>query len=132
MIHTYGGMEFPKKLRHHMKGQRLSQEAIAAALAVSQGLVSRWTRGANVPDVYQGKALADVLKLSLDYLVDENQPPLSEQQAELVRDVARLIRTIGVEDAYRRLAQPQPDLQPTPIHPDEFRRGIGLRKPDTG
>ncbi len=95
-------MEFPSKLRQLIKHTRLSQEAIAKELGVSQNLISRWVRGKNNPDIHQGFALAKILGVSLDYLVDEEdgrQP--SDVAIEMkAREVAK---KIGWEAVYDRL-----------------------------
>lgn len=98
-------MTFAEKLRAMMKGRRLSQDAVAGRLGVSQGLVSRWCRGANTPDVFQGRALADVLDVGLDFLLDEDAPI---ERAGVESKLRGLIAEIGPEEAWRRLVGAPP------------------------
>ncbi len=92
-------MTFPEKLRAAMKAQRYSQKAIAQLMDVSQGLVSGWTRGIYTPDIYQGRQLAKVLGVSLEFLVDDvlDYPPVPINEAESV--ALDLIRSHGFSKA---------------------------------
>jgi transcriptional regulator with XRE-family HTH domain len=98
-------MEFHEKLRLHLKRDRFSQSTLAEALDVSQNLVSRWSRGKNVPDVHQARAIADFLGLSLDYLTDVTVPALSREGIDLDREIRRLLRTFGPEESWRKLVE---------------------------
>ncbi len=92
-------MTFQEKLWCAMKAQRYSQKAIAKLMGVSQGLVSGWTRGKYIPDIYQAKQLANILGVSLDFLVDDvlDYPPVAVNEAEST--ALDLIRTHGFSKA---------------------------------
>jgi transcriptional regulator with XRE-family HTH domain len=85
-----GVMKFSEKLAHHMKAKRYTQEKLAAALDVSQNLVSLWARGKSLPDVSQAGKIAAVLGLDLGYLADDaidepSQVDLSIEETALLR-----------------------------------------------
>lgn len=100
---TYGLMEFAKKLRYHIKQERLSQDRVAKELDISQSMVSAWCRGAYKPDVAQVKLLSEVLRISLDYLLDDSIPAFTLDEVETDREIRRLIRDLGFEEARSRL-----------------------------
>lgn len=111
-VTTYGGMTFSEKLKKLMADRRLSQDALAQLLDVSQNLVSLWARGKNAPDIHQAAMIGRVLGgIDLNYLVDDTieEPPGGPK--ELPRDqqaVLDLYIALGLSqrEALKRLATP--------------------------
>lgn len=102
-VAIYAEMEFPKKLQKHMKRLRLSQESLGRELGVSQSLVGKWVRGQNNPDIYQGRALAKVLGVSLDYLIDESIRVLEPEETEADRNVRGAMTKFGPVEVWEIL-----------------------------
>lgn len=57
------------------KNKKLSQEDIAEKINVTRQTISNWENGQTIPDLYQAKALAEVLNVSIDDLfeIKDNQ-----------------------------------------------------------
>ena len=64
--------KFGRKLKTLMDLARLSQQDVADAVGVHQTQVSKWVRGVNTPDIFQGKALARVFRTTIDHLIAED------------------------------------------------------------
>jgi transcriptional regulator with XRE-family HTH domain len=96
-IRRYGMMEFHEKLQKLLDDRNLSQEITGKMVGYSQGLVSRWCRGKNTPDIFQGRDLARLLGVSLDYLVDDSldDPPEPEFTHD-ERHIIEVIRAMGL------------------------------------
>lgn len=99
----YVRMEFAAKLKTLLKEQRLSQEAVADRLEVSQNTVSRWAKGAAFPDIVEARKLADLFGVSLNYLArDEEESPveasgLTWQEKAVVEIYRGKVRLEGAE-----------------------------------
>lgn len=91
-------MKFGDKLRRLLKAKRYSQESVANQLGVSQGLVSGWCAGKYNPDLFQGKALADLLEVSLDFLADDAQeePRTAAEVSPDEQTVIEIMRALDV------------------------------------
>jgi transcriptional regulator with XRE-family HTH domain len=101
---TYGNMEFASKLKRLMGEHRYSQESLARRLDVSQGLVSKWTRGLGLPDLREGKVLADLFGVSVDFLADDRiDSPVPATDRE--RAIWEIVRAIGPDRAFLRLME---------------------------
>ncbi len=68
--------EFGKRIRE-LRGKRgLSQREAALQMGVSEQAVSKWEKGACLPDAYHLKLLGKILGVSVDYLLDvEHEQP---------------------------------------------------------
>ena len=66
-------MTFGEKLKEARKEAGLSQDQLAEKLAVSRSAVAKWETGKGMPDVNNLKAMAELLDISLDYLLDEDE-----------------------------------------------------------
>ena len=64
-------MTFGEKLKEARKNAGLSQEEFAAQLSVSRSAVAKWETNKGVPDVENLKAMAKLLDVSIDYLLEE-------------------------------------------------------------
>jgi transcriptional regulator with XRE-family HTH domain len=60
------------KIRTLREQKKISQEALAYAVGVSQVTIGNWEQGKSIKHEYI-KKLADALEISIDYLFQENQ-----------------------------------------------------------
>ncbi len=67
-------MAFSTKIVELRKEKGLSQMALSQKLGVHQQIVSGWERGKNMPQVESLIRLAELFKVSIDYLLLENVP----------------------------------------------------------
>ena len=66
-------MPFGEKLKDARKEAGLSQEQLAQKLSVSRSAVAKWESDKGMPDVNNLKAMAQLLNISVDYLLDEDE-----------------------------------------------------------
>lgn len=66
-------MTFGEKLKDARKEAGLSQEQLAQKLSVSRSAVAKWESDKGMPDVNNLKAMAQLLNISVDYLLDEDE-----------------------------------------------------------
>ena len=66
-------MTFGEKLKEARKAAGLSQEELAEKLSVSRSAVAKWETDSGMPDVSNLKAMAQLLGVSIDYLLDEDE-----------------------------------------------------------
>ena len=66
-------MTLGEKITKLRKEKKLSQLDIASAIGVSRDAISKYERGDIVPSAENAKRIADVLDVSLDYLVSEEE-----------------------------------------------------------
>lgn len=68
--------EFGKRIREFRGKRGLSQKEAALQMGVSEQAVSKWEKGACLPDAYHLKLLGKILRVSVDYLLDaEHEQP---------------------------------------------------------
>ena len=66
-------MTFGEKLQAARKDAGLTQEQLAQKLIVSRSAVAKWESDKGMPDVENLKAMAQLLDVSVDYLLAEDQ-----------------------------------------------------------
>ena len=66
-------MTFGEKLKAARKEVGLSQEQFAEKMSVSRSAVAKWESDKGMPDVNNLKMMAQLLDVSLDYLLDEDE-----------------------------------------------------------
>ncbi len=66
-------MTFGEKLKEARKEAGLSQEQFAQKLSVSRSAVAKWESDKGMPDINNLKAIAQLLNISVDYLLDEDE-----------------------------------------------------------
>ena len=66
-------MTLGEKIKEARKQCGFSQEQLAEKLAVSRSAVAKWESGNGLPDVDNLKALAQLLNVSVDYLLDDGE-----------------------------------------------------------
>ena len=67
-------MTLGEKIKEARKQCGLSQEQLAEKMAVSRSAVAKWEANNGLPDVDNLKALATLLNVSIDYLLDNGDP----------------------------------------------------------
>ena len=65
-------MTLGEKLKEARKQASLSQEQLAEKLGVSRSAVAKWETGNGIPDVGNLKVIAQLLNVSVDYLLDDS------------------------------------------------------------
>lgn len=66
-------MTFGEKLKEARKEAGLSQKQFAEKMSVSRSAIAKWESDKGMPDVNNLKAIAQLLNISLDYLLDEDE-----------------------------------------------------------
>lgn len=66
-------MTFGEKLKEARKTAGLSQEMLAEKLSVSRSAVAKWESGIGMPDIANLKAMAQLLDVSIDHLLDDDE-----------------------------------------------------------
>ena len=66
-------MTLGEKIKEARKQCGLSQEQLAEKMAVSRSAVAKWEANNGFPDVENLKALAQLLNVSVDYLLDDGE-----------------------------------------------------------
>lgn len=88
-------MIIAKNITELRKINNMTQLELAERLNYSDKAVSKWERGASVPDIAVLVEIADLFCVSLDYIVREDHEklePLTEPESELVRKAQRANR----------------------------------------
>ena len=65
-------MTFGEKLKDARKSAGLSQEQFAEKLSVSRSAIAKWETDKGMPDITNLKAMSQLLGVSIDYLLDED------------------------------------------------------------
>lgn len=72
----FNQIDFGKRVKSFRLGRGYSQKEIALRIGISEQAVSKWENGECLPDVYNLKLLAQILRTSVDNLLDtEMQNP---------------------------------------------------------
>lgn len=72
------------------KKKKLSQAQLGQLIGTSGDIIGRYERGAMTPSIEVIKRLADVLEVSLDYLVGTVQTELDSQTLKRLEEIAQL------------------------------------------
>lgn len=67
--------ELGNKIKKLRKENKISQAALAKRFGLSQGAISQWERGVAKPDIVRLKAMADMFKVPVAELLDDNENP---------------------------------------------------------
>lgn len=67
-------MTFGEKLKTARLEAGYTQEELAVRLTVSRAAIAKWESDRGMPDITNLKALAEVLNVSTDYLLDDGNP----------------------------------------------------------
>lgn len=66
-------MTFGEKLKEARKEAGFSQEQLAEKMSVSRSAIAKWETDKGMPDVNNLKVIAQLLNVSVDYLLDEDE-----------------------------------------------------------
>ena len=66
-------MTFGTKLKQARQKAKLSQEQLAEKLSVSRSAVAKWETDKGMPDIDNLKAISQLLDISIDYLLAEDE-----------------------------------------------------------
>lgn len=75
---------FCEKLKMARKDQKITQVQLAKTLSVSQGTIANWENGLREPDLTTVQKIAEVLNVSVDYLLDTTD--LGQRSPQKVTD----------------------------------------------
>ena len=64
---------FAKRLKDLRIENKLKQEELAEAVGVSASMISMWENEINIPSLEKASKLADIFKVSLDYLAGRTE-----------------------------------------------------------
>ena len=67
-------MTFGEKLKNARLEAGYTQEELATRLTVSRAAIAKWESDRGLPDIANLKAIAEVLNVSTDYLLDDGNP----------------------------------------------------------
>ena len=94
-----------KRIRAARIANGFSQEDLGDALSVTRSAVSLWEKGRSEPEEQNLESLAEVLKVSKDYLVEgKGKPPVKRELPEsgyrrdMISRMQRLIETGRFDD----------------------------------
>ena len=73
-------LQFAERLAHERRRCGLTQDQVAAHLGVTKAAVSKWERGASLPDMAQMPKIASLFAVTLDDLFGY-EPQLSSAEA---------------------------------------------------
>ena len=66
-------MTFGEKLKNARKDAGLSQEQLAEKMSVSRSAIAKWESDKGMPDVNNLKVMSQLLNVSVDYLLDDDE-----------------------------------------------------------
>jgi len=66
----FNQIAFGEKLKNYRKEKKFTQDEVAAKIGVSAQAVSKWEKGECLPDVYNLKLLSQLLRVSVDALLE--------------------------------------------------------------
>ena len=66
-------MTLGEKIKETRKNAGLTQEQLAQKLVISRQAITKWESDKGLPDIQNLKALAELLNVSVDYLLDDGQ-----------------------------------------------------------
>lgn len=93
-------MTLGEKLQQLRKSKGLSQEQLAAQIAVSRQAISKWELGEAMPDTDNVVQLSKVFNVSIDYLLNDEYesdmdiPVVKETQTKMKRSYKKRIVTL--------------------------------------
>lgn len=66
-------MTFGEKMKEARKEAGISQEQLAEKMSVSRSAIAKWETNKGIPDINNLKVLAQLLDVSMDYLLDDDE-----------------------------------------------------------
>lgn len=109
-------MTFGERFKEARAKAGFTQDELAQRLAVSRSAVAKWESDRGMPDVTNLKMIADVLGVSVDYLLDDGNAlnlSVTKKAIDLTKfgDRRKLSRTRKVEIKERIVREEYPDAE---------------------
>lgn len=95
-------MEFSERLKNLRKQAHLTQVDVAEKLGISQPAYASWERGAKKPTQDNLVKIAQVLNVSIDYLVGNSDVNINEDELENVEFLFRM-NSKGLTDEEKKI-----------------------------
>ena len=92
--HMFNQIDFGKRVKSFRLRNNYSQKEIALRIGVSEQAVSKWECGECLPDVYNLKLLAQILRISVDNLLDTD-----------IQNPEKIIETITIGEAHFEIVE---------------------------
>jgi transcriptional regulator with XRE-family HTH domain len=96
-----------------------SNTELAKRVGVSPATVGRWISGERTPSLSDAAQISRVLGIPLDHLAGLESPIPTASE----REILRIVRVVGEDEARRRLVQAP--VYATPVQPPGHNRGAG-------
>lgn len=77
-------MTLGEKIKEARKTAGLTQEQLAQKLMISRQAITKWESDKGLPDIQNLKALAELLNVSVDYLLDDGQSAVKTVMRESI------------------------------------------------
>ena len=77
-------MTLGEKIKEARKNAGLTQEQLAQKLVISRQAITKWESDKGLPDIQNLKALAELLNVSVDYLLDDGQSAVKTVMRESI------------------------------------------------
>ena len=90
----FNQIDFGKRVKSFRLRNNYSQKEIALRIGVSEQAVSKWECGECLPDVYNLKLLAQILRISVDNLLDTD-----------IQNPEKIIETITIGEAHFEIVE---------------------------
>ncbi len=109
-------MTFGEKLKNARLEAGYTQEELATRLTVSRAAIAKWESDRGLPDIANLKAIAEVLNVSTDYLLDDGNPidlSVTKKSIDLRKygDQGKLSRLKKIKIKERIIREEYPDTR---------------------
>ena len=96
MSYDIATMNFAEKLNRLINSPGLSNKSLAARLGsmVSSGTINNWRQGTILPRIDEARALCELFKVSIEYLVYDELEDDSKKESELTADQAKILGAV--------------------------------------
>lgn len=95
-------MEFSERLKNLRKQAHLTQVDVAEKLGISQQAYASWERGVKKPTQQNLVKIAQILKVSIDYLVGNSDEDINDDELDNVEILFRM-NSKGLTDEEKKI-----------------------------
>ena len=95
-------MEFSERLKNLRKQAHLTQVDVAEKLGISQQAYASWERGVKKPTQENLVKIAQILKVSIDYLVGNSDEDINDDELDNVEILFRM-NSKGLTDEEKKI-----------------------------
>ena len=81
-------MEFGERLKQAREKKGMTQQTLADRLFVTRQTVSRWENGVRYPDILTVRKLSEILEISLDDLLSQENPKQLVERSPVLENPA--------------------------------------------